>query len=30
MKLTKIEMETVITFNEEESHAVVYTHNRKL
>ena len=30
MKLTKIEMESIILFNEEESMAEVYTHNVKL
>ena len=30
MKLTKIEMETIILFNEEESMAEIYTHNVKL
>ena len=30
MKLTKIEMESIILFNEEESMVEVYTHNVKL
>ena len=30
MKLTKYEMETIITFNEEEKIARVYTHNNAL
>lgn len=30
MKLSRYEQETIVTYNEEESTAHVYTHNRKL
>ena len=30
MKLTKIEQETILNYNEEESEAQVYTHNTRL
>ena len=30
MKLTKVEQETIINFNEEEQEAEVYTHNSRL